>query len=183
MKIRENNFRLKLREGAIKEYEKVMLTELNDIFMPMGFVSFDEGELVSYNCSGYSSLRQCNITEALEALDSLERTFLLVSRASEYMISPNMITLTLDTIFYDRNTHRVKIAYVPVNRENASLRENMMRFITEMTGNVKNNGRAYLDEVKVQMNENNYYIHDLINIIGDIKRTAVKELDQGECAV
>ena len=183
MKIRDNNFRLKLKEGAIKEYEKVVLTELNDIFMPMGFVTYDEGELVSYNCSGYSSLRQCNITEVLEALDILERTFLLVSRASEYMISANKITLTMDTIFYDRTTHRVKIAYVPVSRENANLRENMMRFITEITGKVQKEGKAYLDEVKVQMNENNYYIHDLINIIGDIKRTAVKELEQKEGAV
>ena len=43
MRIRDNNFRLQLKEGAIKDYEKVVLSELNDFFMPMGFVSFDEG--------------------------------------------------------------------------------------------------------------------------------------------
>ena len=176
MKIRDNNFRIQLKEGAIKEYEKVILTQVNDIFMPMGFVAFDEGELVSYNCSGYSSLKQCDIREVLEALEILERTFLLVSRASEYLISPSQITLSLDTIFYDRDTRQVRIAYVPVSGERLSLRENMAEFITEIRDNLYEKEKTYMDKVKEQMEENNYYIHDLINVIGDIRRSAVKEL-------
>ncbi len=176
MRIRENNFRVELKEGAIKEYEKVILSEVNDIFMPMGFVCFDEGELVTYNCSGYSSLSQCNIREVLEALEILERTFMLVSRASEYLISPNRITLSMETIFYDRETRQVRIAYLPVESETATLRENMSSFITEIKGNLQDSGKIYMDKVKTQMEENNYYIQDLINIIGDIRRTAVKDM-------
>lgn len=180
MEIRDNNFRLELKEGAIKDYEKIILSEVNDIFMPMGFVSFDEGELVSYNCSGYSSLKQCRITEVIEALDILERTFTLVGRASEYLISANMITLSTDTIFYDRNTGKVRIAYVPVEHESATLRENMADFITEFKLNIHAGGRAYIERVKNQMEENNYYIQDLIGVIGEIKRTAIKEMMEEE---
>lgn len=176
MRIRDNNFRVELKEGDIKEYEKVILSESNDIFMPMGFVSFDEGELVTYNCSGYSSLNQCDITEVLEALDILERTLILVSRASEYLISPNRITLNKETIFYDRNTHQVRIAYLPVEKDKSNLRENMSCFITEIEENLQENGKIYMDKVKTQIEENNYYIQDLINIIGDIRRSAVKEI-------
>lgn len=180
MRIRDNNFRVELKEGAIKEYEKVILSEVNDIFMPMGFVSFDEGELVTYNCSGYSSLSQCDIKEVLEALEILERTFLLVSRASEYLISPNKITLSMDTIFYDRGTHQVRIAYIPVEREAANLRENMSSFITEIKGNLQDRDKIYMDKVRKQIEENNYYVQDLINIIGDIRRMAVKDLSVEE---
>lgn len=180
MRIRDNNFRLQLKEGAIKDFEKIILLEVNDIFMPMGFVSFDEGELVTYNCSGYSSLSQCNVTEVLEALEILERTFLLVSRASEYLISPNMITMNMDTIFFDRKTRQVRIAYVPAEREAASLRENMAGFINAIGENVQEKGKIYMDKVRVQMEENNYYIQDLINIIGEIRRSAVRELQSGE---
>lgn len=180
MRIRDNNFRVELKDGAIKEYEKVILSEVNDIFMPMGFVSFDEGELVTYNCSGYSSLSQCGIKEVMEALEILERTFLLVSRASEYLISPNKITLSMDTIFYDRETHQVRIAYIPVDRESANLRENMSSFITEIEGNLHDSGKAYMDKVRTQIEENNYFIQDLINIIGDIRRMAVKDLSVEE---
>lgn len=182
MRIRDNNFRIQLKEGAIKDYEKIVLSDVNDIFMPMGFLSYDEGELVTYNCSGYSSLSQCDIKEVLEALEILERTLVLVSRASEYLISPSMITLSMETIFYDRDSGRVRIAYVPVINEKASLRENMAEFITEIKDNLQMQEQVYMDKVKTQMEENNYYIQDLINIIGDIRRTAMKELSAEEVA-
>lgn len=180
MRIRDNNFRLELKEGAIKDYEKIILSEVNDIFMPMGFVSYEEGEIVSYNCSGYSSLKQCNITEVMEALDILERTFSLVGRASEYLISPNKITLSMETIFYDRETGKVRIAYVPVENDNANLRENMSDFIAEFKMNLHEEERSYMEKISLQMDENNYYIQDLINVIGDIKRSAVSKLSEGE---
>lgn len=180
MKIRDNGFRIELQEGAIKDYEKVILSDINDIFMPMGFVSYDEGEVVTYNCSGYSSLDQCGITEVIEALEILERTFLLISRASEYLISPNRITLSMDTIFYDRENHSVRIAYVPVEKENAVLRENISDFITEFGDSVEEDGKIYLNEVRTQMEENNYYIQDLINVIGDIRRDVIKNTSVNE---
>lgn len=180
MRIRDNGFRIELKEGAIRDYEKVILSDINDIFMPMGFVSHNEGEVVSYNCSGYASLAQCGITEAIEALEILERTFHLISRASEYLISPNMITLSMDTIFYDRDSNRVRIAYVPVDKENAVLRENIAEFITEFCSSIHEEGKVYLDEVKTQMEENNYYIQDLINVIGDIRRTVIRSCEKEE---
>lgn len=180
MKIRDNNFRLQLKEGAIKDFEKVVLSEVNDIFMPMGFVSFDEGELVTYNCSGYSSLSQCNVTEVMEALEILERTLLLVNRASEYLISPNMITMNMDTIYFDRKSRQVRIAYVPAERETATLREHMADFISEMGENIKDNEKMYINQVREQMEENNYYIQDMINVIGEIRRSAVRELQSEE---
>lgn len=171
-RIRNNDFKLKLKEGSIRDYEKIVLSQINDIFMPMGFVSTGEGELVSYNCSGYAALRQCRITEVMEALEILERTLILVRRAGEYLITPRKIMLSVDTIFYNRESRQVKIAYVPVENENATLRENMTHFITEMESNVTGAGKAYLQDVKKEMDENNYYIHDLINVIGEIRRSA-----------
>ena len=161
-KMQTNDFRLKLREGAIKDYEKVILSQVNDIFMPMGFVSSSDGELVTYNCSGYTALRQCRVTEVMEALEILERTLILVSRAGEYL-------------FYDRKTKQVKIAYVPLEENASTLRENMFEFITEMEAGVTGTGRTYLQDVKSEMEENNYYIQDLINVIGDIRRTAASK--------
>lgn len=172
MEIRNNNFRLQLKEGMIKDYEKIILTHVNDIFMPMGFVSSDEGEIISYNCSGYSSLAQCRITEVMEALEILERTLQLVSRASEYLIAPANIMLTSDTIYYNKENKQVRIAYVPVQPERASLRENISGFINELKNRVSGTGETYLEKVKEQMNENNYYIQDMINVIGEIRRNA-----------
>lgn len=175
MEIRNNNFRLELQEGTVKEYEKVVLSEINDVFIPMGFISSAEGELVSYNCSGYAALKQCQMTEACEALEILEKTFVQVSRASEYLITPSKITLSLDTIFYDRESRQVRIAYVPTGTGSMNLRENMSGFIAEMERNVGGNGKSFLKKVKNQMEENNYYIQDLINVIAAMRRSILAE--------
>lgn len=179
-KIHNNDFRLELKEGAIRDYEKVILSDIDDIFIPMGFVSTAEGELVTYNCSGYSALRQCRITEVLEALEILERTFILVSRAGEYLISPSKIMLSVDTIFYEKETKEVKIAYVPIEDEHMTLRENLSEFIGEMEDRIPGTGKPYLQTVKNKVEENNYYIQDLINVIGEIRRSVMAKQVQLE---
>lgn len=171
MEIRNNDFRLQLKEGSVKEFEKVVLSSgLCDLFMPMGFVSCEDGELVSYHCSGYTALRQCSIKEAKAALDILEKTLQLVSEAAEYLITPSRITLDMRTIFYNRKTGQVRIAYVPVDPPGSTLRENMIGFITQMESAVSQEDRLYLETVKNKMEENNYYLADMINLIGDMKR-------------
>lgn len=171
MEIRNNDFKLQLREGSVREFEKVILSSgLCELFMPMGFISCEEGELVLYHCSGYTALRQCKVNEIREALEILEKTFLLVSRAGEYLITPSRITLTLDTIFYNRETSEVRIAYVPVEDPQTNLRENMVGFITEIEKGVRGSSKVYLEKVKNQLDKNNYYIEDIINIIGAMKR-------------
>ena len=167
MEILKNDFKLQLEGGAVKDYEKVVLSSgLCELFMPMGFVSCEDGELVSYHCSGYTALRQCKITQIKEALDILEKTFLLLSKAGEYFITPSKITLNLDTIFYNQETKQVKIAYIPIQNPQTSLRENMVGFVSEMERGICGNHRIYLEKVKSHIDENNYYIGDIINLIG-----------------
>ena len=76
----------------------------------------------------------------------------------------------MNTIFYDRKTGQVRIAYVPVENPSSTLRENMIGFINQMEGAVSQEDRLYLETVKSKMEENNYYLADMINLIGDMKR-------------
>ncbi len=171
MEIQNNNFRLRLKEGSVKEFEKIVLSSgLCELFMPMGFVSCEDGELVSYNCSGYTALRQCSLKDIRQALEILEKTFLLVSKAGEYLITPSRIMLTLDTIFYHRKTKQVRIAYVPMPQNRMNLQENMVTFIGEVGQQLPGNKQEYLEKVKKQIKENNYYIKDIIHLISELKR-------------
>ncbi len=171
MEIQSRNFRVRLKEGSIKEFEKIVLSSgICDLFMPMGFVSCEDGELVSYNCSGYMALRRCGLKDVKQALDLLEKTFLLVSKAAEYLITPGKIMLTLDTIFYDRRTKQVRIAYVPMPQGRMNLQENMATFIGEVERQLPGKKRPYLEKVRRQVRENNYPMKDIINLIGELKR-------------
>ncbi len=171
MDIRSSDFKLQLKEGAVKDYEKVVLSSgLCELFMPMGFVSSEEGELAFYHCSGYTPLKECNITEAKEALEILEKTFILVSRAGEYLIAPSSIMLNLNTIFYNKDTKQVRIAYVPAEQESMTLQENMAGLISQVEYGIRGNQKVYLEKIKKQLEEKNYYIKDMIDLIGALKR-------------
>lgn len=171
MELRKNNFQLKLREGVIKDFEKVVLSSgMCDLFMPMGFMHSNQADTISYDCSGYTALSQCSIIQAKDALDILEKTFLILNKAGEYLISPSKITLSKDTIFYDEKTGQVKIAYIPMEKQYLSLRENMMDFIFQVERGVEKDNRQYLKKVRDHLDHNNYYIKDIINLIGQLKR-------------
>lgn len=171
METQNKDFKLRLKEGSVKEFEKIVLSSgLCELFMPMGFVSCEDGEIVSYNCSGYTALRHCGLKDVRQALEILEKTFLLVSKAGEYLITPSRIMLTLDTIFYDRRTKQVRVAYVPMPRDRMNLQENMMTFIGEVGRQLPGKKQEYLEKVKKQIKENNYYIKDIIHLIGELKR-------------
>ena len=94
----------------------------------------------------------------------------MVNRAGEYLITPGKITLNMDTIFYNRKTKQVRIAYVPAEESKMSLRENVAEFFTQMEEKLKDTEKIHLEEVKKKMEEQNYYIGDLINIIGEMRR-------------
>ena len=59
---------------------------------------------------------------------------------------------------------------MPVENPSSTLRENMIGFINQMEGAVSQEDRLYLETVKSKMEENNYYLADMINLIGDMKR-------------
>ncbi|MBQ0078655.1 MAG: hypothetical protein KBS66_02020, partial [Eubacterium sp.] len=55
-------FRVRLSENSVHDYEKVMLTSGQcDFFMPMGFMGDGEGETAWYNCSGFAPLSSYKI--------------------------------------------------------------------------------------------------------------------------
>lgn len=171
MEIRNNDFKIKLKNGEIKDFEKIVLSSgICELFMPMGFISSEDGELVSYDCSGYTAISQYHIRHAKEALDILEKTLILISKAGEYLISPSKITLSKETIFYNERTGQIRIAYVPIGKQWASLKENVMGFVGEVEKDVNEKNRFYLQRVRKYFDHNNYYIKDMINLIGELKR-------------
>lgn len=171
MGIRKNDFKLQLKNGEIKDFEKIVLSSgICELFVPMGFVSSEEGEMVFYDCSGYTALSQYHMKHVREALEVLEKILILISKAGEYLISPSKITLNRETIFYNEKTGQIRIAYVPVSKQWASLKENVIGFVGEVEGEIGGTQRLYLEKVKKHLNHHNYYVKDMINLIGELKR-------------
>ncbi len=170
-------FRIKLEENTMKEYERVMLTsgECN-LFMPMGFMSEDGGETVCYNCSGFTPLSSFRIERTEDVLYILERTLLILERSVEFLITPAKIKLSAETVFFNRETGEVKIAYVP-GANSSSLRRNIVSFLLEIKGDVRDGHSAYISRIAKHICSRDCYIRDIINRIG-IYRREIYEMER-----
>ena len=97
-----------------------------------------------------------------------------------YSINP-LKRLKLKRATIKVNAFLVKTYYVKLLQDNIKYNDIVkeltifMNDLVDIDIDFKSN-YYYMDEVKNQMEENNYYIQDLINIIVDIRRTAVKEM-------
>ena len=62
-------YSLRLKENSVLDFEKIMLTSGEcSLFMPMGFMTADEGETVCYDCSGFIPLSRYQIEKTDDAL-------------------------------------------------------------------------------------------------------------------
>ncbi len=164
-------FRIKLQDNLIYDYEKVMLSSGQcDFFMTMGFVGDEEGETACYYCSGFAPLSGYRIERTEDALFLLERTLVILRNSIEYLISPTRVTLTTNTVFYNKDTGQVKIAYIPQDNPNMNLRKSLVSLIGELKADLSDGHEELLDEIARCIYYKNYFIKDIINRVAIVKR-------------
>lgn len=169
-------FRIRLEENAMRDYERVMLTSGEcSYFMPMGFMGEDGGEVVCYDCSGFAPISSYRIEKTEDALYILESVLVIIGRAVEYLITPAKITVSADTVFYNKETGQVKIAYVPMRNAGAGLRKNLASFIEQLRADICDGHEQYLMESAKYILYHNYYIKEMVNKIGLFKRQLYQE--------
>ena len=171
------NFRVRLEENAMQDFEKVMLTsgECN-LFIPMGFVSENGREYGNYNCSGFAPLSSYRIERTEDALYILENVLIILKSAVEYYIDPAKVTVTSDTVFYNKDTGQIKIAYIPLRAERINRRKNIVSFIGQLKIELCDGKEKYLVEAAKYIYYHNYSLREMINKAGMLKRQLYMEL-------
>ena len=172
-------FSIRLEENTFRNHEKIMLSSGEcSLFMPMGFIGEGGMEVVSYDCSGFAPLSSYRIEKTEDALYILESVLLIVGRSIEYLITPARITINTDTVFYNKETSQVKIAYVPAAGNDLSIRRNLVSFIRQLKADICDGNGRYLDEAEKFIMYHNYYIREMVNKVGLFKRQLYTEYKQ-----
>ena len=171
-----NEFRVKFEENAVLDFEKVMLTsgECN-IFIPMGFMNENGYEYGRYNCSGFAPMSSYRVERTEDALYILENVLLILCRAMEYFIDPAKVKITMDTVFYNKDTGQIKIAYIPLPRSETRMRENIVSLIGSLKTDIKDGKENFLIDAARYIYYHNYYLRDMINKVGLLKRQVEME--------
>lgn len=168
---KNNEYKINLKEDSIYDFERIMLSSGEcQLFMPMVFMDEMDHQTAYYDCGGFSPLNKFRIDRTEDALYILEKTLLILSQSVEYLLTPARVTLTTETVFYEKESGEIKIAYVPMTGEAISLRRNLITFIAQIKSDVMDGHTHYLDELANLIYRNNYHIRDIINKTGLMRR-------------
>lgn len=169
-------FKVKMEVDTIRDFERIMLTSGDcSLFMPMGFICEEEGEVVSYHCSGFAPLSSYRIERTDDALYILERVLIILGKSVEYLITPARITLNLNTVFYNQETGEIKIAFMPMEKKNISLRKNLVDFINLLRREICDGYEMYILETARYIHYHNYYLQDMVKKVAVFRRQLYAE--------
>lgn len=172
-------FKISLELGCIHEYEKIMLSSgMCSFFLPMQFLDDDTAETAWYNCSGFAPLSSYQIEKTEDALYILEKVLLILNKSVEYFISPAKTTISTETVFYNKDTDEVKMAYIPLNTQKQNMRKNLASFTIQLKQDIRDGRSSYLTDASKYILQHNYDFKDMINKVGTYKRQLYLETHQ-----
>ena len=169
MKLKETDYTLEFGPGIIRPFEEGILTSgYCDFSPPMSFMRYDDRTVVKYHAEGYSALSDLIPEDERSILEIIEKTMIMLKRSKEYLITPNKIVLTKDTVFYNVRTGDVRIAYVAGAR--GVLNDHIVDYILSFRDGEDADTRAHLDRIAAEIKEGNLSLTDIVDMMGEERR-------------
>ncbi|MGI6737766.1 MAG: DUF6382 domain-containing protein [Anaerovoracaceae bacterium] len=139
--LRKENYRLDIPAEHLHDYEERTLTSgLCDFILPMQFYFHGERVEMLYQCSGYTCAAELPLTTARQYFELLAKAIESLSKAGEFLLDPERMCLTRQTVFYHRRCRDVKIAYVPAAAEPIPCK--LAGFAEELAGSAEKQEQA-----------------------------------------
>ena len=108
------------------------------------------------------------ITFKEDAIHGYER-IMLTSGECNYLIPMSFIGENdKETAYY--NCNEIKIAYVPLPGEGINIRRNLLKFISQLKADIKDEHVSYLDKIGRIIHYNHFHVNEIIGQIGLLKR-------------
>lgn len=169
MNLKEQGYEIELERWQVKEFEeKILFSGLCDFIIPMSFSNVESRKKITYNCSGYSSVRDMKVKTAKEIFEIIEKTLLTLNKSVEFYIPHEKVRLDIDTVFYDRKRKRVRIAYIP--EETGTLTEHLENFFGQLCENAEEDAVCYIDSLKEDLALNNRNLKDMAVFVSEQRK-------------
>ena len=167
--LKDTSYEIELEKWKVKEFEeKVLFSGLCDFIIPMSFSDMNDRKKIKYNCSGYSSVRDMDISSINGIFEIIEKTLITLSKSIEFYIPHEKVSLNIDTVFYDKKRKRVRIAYMP--DEKGTLLEHLNFFLDQLADLADDDGVEYICSLKKDLNMNNRNLRDMAVFVSEQKK-------------
>ncbi len=137
---------------------------------PCLFIDPRENKKIRYECSGYVALSDVKMSNLSDVFELLEKTLLALKKSGEFLINPEKILLTQDTVYFHHKHHDVRIAYIPGMWEQSYGKQNVISFLGLLEQKVSNRETKYFQNLQYELEQNNRSLSDMIVLVGEIRR-------------
>ncbi len=169
MRLKDSGYEVEVREDEIKLFEeKVLFSGMCDFIIPMKFSNIEHARKITYDCSGYASVRDLKLKSAREIFEVLEKSLITLNKSIDFFIPPEKVTFNIDTIYYNMKRKNIKIAYIP--SVNGNTMDHLNEFIDQLTIYANNETKEYLKSVKKDLNLTNKNIRDMASFVSEQRK-------------
>ncbi len=166
-----NDYTCELDPKAVCPHERIMLASGQcPFFFPTAFYSDQDHLTASYSCSGFVPLSTFRIERTDDALYIFEHVLLALRGCIEYLLEPERVRVTSDTVFYCSRTGEVRLAYLPLQEHAPDIRRTLIRFLAELKADLQDDSVSCIDRIARRIYYENHDLRDLLTITGLMRR-------------
>lgn len=168
---KNNEYSCRLDPALIHPHERVMLSSGQcPFFFPATFYSDQEKLTVTFLCRDFVPLSTFRIERTDDALYLFEHVLLSLQGCIEYLLEPERILITSETVFYCKKTGEVRLAYLPCGTAPQDLRKTLIRFLAELKSDLQDGRSSCIDEIARRIYYETHDLRDLLTITGLLRR-------------
>ncbi len=166
-----NNYRLTFSKNPFYQHEQVILASGTcPGFFPVSFLRHEQGLDATYDCSGFAPLSSFRIERTEDALYLMEETLRILDRAPEYLLAPERAVIRTETVFYDKKSGRIRIAFIPMASGSSALLRSLLLFLAQLKQDLRDTHTGIIDRFARDMYYNCLNTGDMIRVIGSARR-------------
>ncbi len=167
----DQKFTYAFEPGRIHRHEMVMLSAGDcPLFFPMTFLDEPEQVTAVYDCSGYAPLSTFRIEHTGDVLYVLEKVLLILHRSGEYLLLPERILISPETVFYNMKTGDVRIAYVPLQDARPDVHRSLAVFLGRLKEDLCDPFIGFVDALTDRFARDNMNLKDMLTLLGITRR-------------
>lgn len=175
--MRDEKNNLNLKRCNIKDFEeRVLSSGLCDFILPVNLMYNASSVIINYDASGYICLKDMDLLRLPDIFEILEKTLVNLKRVSEFLIDPERITLSAETIYRNMKFKDIKFIFVPKDEE--SIIVGILKLIRVMAEYAMLEDKRFIHATYNNIKTCNLSLDDMITFIG-LKRREIYELWNG----
>lgn len=167
----KNDHKLRFAKNPFYQHEQVILSSGScPGFFRIAFLRHADGLDAAYDCSGFSPLSSFRVERTEDALYLMEETLRILHRAPEYLLAPERAVIRTETVFYDKQNGRLRIAFIPLASGSSALLRNLLLFLAQLKQDLRDGHAGIIDRFARDMYYSCLDTGDMVRLIGAARR-------------